>query len=760
MRRRDVAYLVQVLLVAQVFVVAAPAAAAPNRITELEQSFDSALDPAEMSGWMRELTSQPNHVGSPHDAENARTVMNLFRSWGWDAHIEEFQVLYPTPLSEELELLSPASFKATLTETTAQTTGELPAYVTYQGDGDVTAPLVYVNYGTTEDYELLRRLGVPVQGKVVIARYGAGWRGLKAKLAAEHGAVGCIIYSDPQDDGYAIDDAWPKGPARPANAFQRGSVSDVTQFPGDPLTPGIGATGKAERLKISDSPVVLKIPVLPISYADAQHFIAALDGPVAPSGWEGALPITYHVGSGKARVHLAVKSRWGSATIYDVVAVMRGEKYPDEWILRGNHHDAWVYGASDPMSGQVSLLAEAKAIGTLAKQGWQPKRTIVYFSWDAEEPGLLGSTEWAETHAAELKQKALAYINSDTNGRGFLNAGGSPSLQHLLNVVASGITDPETGVSIIDRKRAELQLAGNGPDAGDDDRHFAELASNPARDIPLNPLGSGSDYSVFLDHLGTAVLHLGFGGERDVGGVYHSAYDRWAYYNRFADPGFRYAPVLAKLAGHVVLRLAQSSLPLKRYGDFAEAISEYADQVKALADERRRAAKTQARMLAQNVYRLGADPSRIKEDPVILKPVPKFDFAPLDKSIARLKKSARDYDSALATSGAMLPEPAVRELFKLARETDQALAPETGLPGRPWYKNLIYAPGHLTGYSAKTLPGIREAIEDQRWSEVGQYIELTAAALEQYSDKLNTGARLMTGDLPAANVRVSHAASP
>jgi N-acetylated-alpha-linked acidic dipeptidase len=605
-----------------------------------------------------------------------------------------------------------------------------------------------VNYGTKEDYDLLRRLGVSVKGKIVIARYGAGWRGLKAKLAAEHGALGCVIYSDPQDDGYAVDDAYPKGPARPANALQRGSVSDVTLYPGDPLTPGIGSTENSPRLDIHESPAIVKIPVLPISYADAEHFLAALDGPVAPIGWEGALPITYHLGGGTARVHLAVKSQWGTATIYDVVAVMRGEQYPDQWILRGNHHDAWVFGASDPMSGQVSLLAEAKAIGMLAKQGWRPSRTIMYLSWDAEEPGLLGSTEWAEAHAAELKQKAIAYINSDTNGRGFLNAGGSPTLQHLLNAVASGISDPETGVSILDRKRAQLQLLGNGPDAGDDDRDLAALVSNPARDIPVNPLGSGSDYTVFLDHLGTSVLHLGFGGERDVGGVYHSAYDTWDYYNRFADPGFRYAPVLAKLAGHLVLRLADSRLPQKRYGEFAAAVSGYVEKVKTLADERRRAAKSQARMLAQNVYRLAADPSRIKADPVILKPVPQFDFAPLNKAVDRLKTSAKEYDAALSANGAILPDDTVRQLFDLARETDQTLAPDSGLPGRPWYKNLIYAPGHLTGYSAKTLPGIREAIEDERWQEVDHYISVTAAALSSYSDRLDTGIHVINAGTP------------
>ncbi len=401
------------------------------------------------------------------------------------------------------------------------------------------------------------------------------------------------------------------------------------------------------------------------------------------------------------------------------------------------------------MSGQVSLLAEAKAIGALVQQGWRPKRTIIYLSWDAEEPGLVGSTEWVETHAAELKQKAVAYINSDTNGRGFLNAGGSPSLQHLVNGAAAGIADPETGVSVLERKRAQLELAGSGPDAGEYEHQLADTAANPERDIPVYALGSGSDYTAFLDHLGTAVLHIGFGGEGDVGGVYHSAYDTWRYYNRFADPGFRYAPTLAKLAGHMVLRLADARLPLERYRGFADAVSTWVDEVKSLATGRRDAARAQARLMAHHIYRLAADPTRMKDSPAVLKPVPRFDFARLDSAVGRLKKSASDFDAALAARGRSVPDSMAAELFDISREADQAVAPEIGLPGRPWYRNLMYAPGHLTGYSAKTLPGIREAIEDGRWNDVDRYIGLTAAALDSCADRLDAGTRLITSATPA-----------
>jgi N-acetylated-alpha-linked acidic dipeptidase len=452
--------------------------AAQRSPAEVEREFDASLNAAEMAGWMKTMAAEPNHVGSPHNKANAEMVLAQFRDWGWDAHIETFEVLYPTPISETLELVGAEPFNATLTEapipgdeTSTRTKEELPAYVAYQGDGDVTAPLFYVNYGMPDDYLQLERLGVSVRGKIVIARYGQGWRGLKPKLAQEHGAVGCLIFSDPRDDGYAAEDAYPKGPARPANGVQRGSVADMTRYPGDPLTPGIGATALAERLPITEAPTILRIPVLPISYGDAQHFLAALGGRVVPPNWRGSLPITYHVGGGEvALVHMAVKSDWPLRTIYNVVAVMKGSTYPDQWIMRGNHHDGWVFGAGDPMSGHIAMMGEAKAIGALAKTGWRPKRTLVYLSWDAEEPMLLGSTEWAETHAAELKERALIYVNSDGSGRGFLRVEGSHSLQHLVNRVAADVPDPETGVSVSARLRARMQVVGTAPGANEEAR--------------------------------------------------------------------------------------------------------------------------------------------------------------------------------------------------------------------------------------------------------------------------------------------------
>jgi len=720
---------------------------------EVERQFDASLNAAEMGSWMKTMAAEPNHVGSPHDKANAEMVLAQFKDWGWDAHIETFEVLYPTPISQTLELLGAPPFKATLTEppvagdeSSARAKDGLPAYVAYQGDGDVTAPLVYVNYGMRDDYLQLERMGVSVKGKIVIARYGQGWRGLKPKLAQEHGAVGCIIFSDPRDDGYATEDVYPKGPARPANGVQRGSVADMTQYPGDPLTPGVGATADAKRLAISDSPVILKIPVLPISYADAQHFMAGLGGRVVPPNWRGSLPITYHVGGDDgALVHMAVKSDWPLKTIYNVIAVMKGSTYPDQWIMRGNHHDGWVFGAADPMSGHIAMMGEAKAIGALAKTGWRPKRTLVYMSWDAEEPMLLGSTEWAETHAAELKEKALIYVNTDGSGHGFLFAAGSHSLQHLVNRVAADVTDPETGVSVATRVRARIQVAGAAPGANEAARDNAKIVADPMHDGPIGALGSGSDYSTFLQHLGIAALNLGFGGEGQVGGVYHSAYDTYEYYSRFGDPGFAYAPALAKIVGRIVLRMADADVPLARYNDFAETVSRYLDQVKKLADTKREAAETQAKMLAANAYHLSDDPTKTSGPPTALKRVPHFNMAPLENAIDHLKRSAKAYDTTLAAKGAGQSTATKAKLIELARQTEQTLTVDVGLPGRDWYKHLIYAPGRYTGYDPKTLPGVREAIEEERWADVDHYAILTGAALDAYADKLDEGVRLMGG---------------
>jgi N-acetylated-alpha-linked acidic dipeptidase len=517
----------------------------------LEQRFKALPDPQRMRANMERISARPHHVGSPYDKENAEWILAQYKQWGWDAHIEEFQVLFPTPKLRLLEMVAPTQFTAKLEEpavavdpTSKQKDEQLPTYNAYSPDGDVTAPLVYVNYGLVADYEELARHGVSVKGAIVIARYGESWRGIKPKIAAEHGAIGCIIYSDPADDGYSEQAVFPKGPMRPPEGVQRGSVMDAPLYPGDPLTPGVGATKEAKRLKLEDAQSIAKVPVLPISYADAQPLLAALEGPVAPANWRGALPITYRLGPGPAKVHLKLAFNWDLKPVYDVIATMRGAEEPDLWVLRGNHHDAWVNGADDPVSGQVVLLEEARALGELAKQGWKPKRTIIYASWDGEEPMLLGSTEWVEEHADELRQHAAVYINSDANERGYLDVEGSHSLQSFMNAIAKDVEDPESKVSVFKRQQAYFLLHGTPA------QHAEARAGG---NLSIGALGSGSDFSSFIDHVGVATINLGFGGE-DPSGNYHSIYDDFYWYSHFSDYDFVYGRALAQAAGLAVLR--------------------------------------------------------------------------------------------------------------------------------------------------------------------------------------------------------------
>src|SRR5262245_16624858 len=490
-----------------------------------EEKFRAIPQAERIKEYMRTLSAEPHHVGSAADKRNAEWISDQMKAWGLDVTIEEFDVLFPTPKERVLELTGPEKYQAKLKEPAiaedpdSGDENQLPTYNAYSGDGDVTAQLVYVNYGVPADYEQLAKMGVDVKGKIVIARYGASWRGIKPKVAYEHGAVGCVIYSDPKEDGYFQGDVYPKGPYRNENGAQRGSVMDMPIHPGDPLTPGWGATKNARRLARDEAKTLMKIPVLPISYGDALPLLKSLGGQVVPESWRGALPITYHAGPGPATVHLKVVSDWNIRTIYNVIARIAGSDYPDEWIIRGNHHDAWVNGADDPVSGMAVVMEEARSFGELLKQGWRPRRTIIFCAWDGEEPGLLGSTEWAEQHAEELKRKAVVYINTDSTGKGWFNASGSHALERFVNDVARSINDPKGKGSILDASRSRRNEQGR--DDGE------------RRDMRIGALGSGSDYTAFLDHLGVASLNLGFGGDGG-GGVYHSIYDTFTWYTRFS----------------------------------------------------------------------------------------------------------------------------------------------------------------------------------------------------------------------------------
>lgn len=718
-----------------------------NAVTQLalEKTFDAQLNPDDQRAWLEQMSAEPNHVGSAHNKANAEFMLRKFREWGWDAKIEEFEVLYPTPRKLALEMVAPVQYTARLHEpplpgdrTSGTTEAALPPYHAYGADGDVTAPLIYVNHGMPDDYKELARHGISVKGLIVIARYGGGWRGLKPKLAYENGAVGCIVYSDPEDDGYGVGDTYPKGGFRPSDGVQRGSVQDLTLYAGDPLTPGVGATKDARRLSVSEAKTVLKIPVLPISYADAQPLLAALDGPVAPSGWRGGLPITYHIGPGPANVRLTVSSDWSLKTIYDVIAVLKGSERPDEWVIRGNHHDGWVFGAWDPLSANVALMAEVKAIGALAKQGWKPKRTLVYASWDAEEPGLIGSTEWAEAHADELQQKAVLYVNSDSNGRGFLRVGGSQSMQSMVNQVAATVRDPQTGVSSLDRLRARVLVDGQARGASEEDKRTSrKVIAGEAP--PMYALGSGSDYTPFLQHLGIASLDIRYGGEDDDSGIYHSIYDSFDHYLRFGDPNFAYGVSLAQSIGRVVLRTANADVLPMRVTDFASAIAQYVEELHKLTTDMRDRTELEHRLLDERAYTLAADPTETNLPPARELSVPFLNFAPLDNAAARLKSCAQSFDESYTSAfgtGFRLDAETTRQLNDMLRGLEQTLLSPKGLPGREWYRHMIYAPGRHTGYGVKTLPGIREAIEQRHWQEAEAYIQIVATVLGDYCDRL------------------------
>ncbi|WP_426168059.1 transferrin receptor-like dimerization domain-containing protein [Sandarakinorhabdus sp. DWP1-3-1] len=713
-----------------------------------EKTFDASISSADQMAWLKQMASAPNHVGAPHNKANAEFILARFKAWGWDAKIEEFEVLYPTPISTTLELLggTPVTLggqePGILEDSTSNNlAGALPPYVAFQGDGDVTADVVYVNYGLPADYAALARRGISVKGKIVLARYGGGWRGLKPKLAQEQGAAGCLIYSDPANDGYATAATYPDGGARPPAGVQRGSVADMTTYPGDPTTPGYGSVKGARHLARKDAVTILKIPTLPISYADATKIFARMGGPIVPDGFRGALPITYRTGGdGKVRLRLAVKSDWSLKPLYNVIATMKGKDRPDEWVVRGNHHDGWVFGAADPLSGDVAMLSEAKALGELAKTGWRPSRTIVYASWDGEEPMLLGSTEWAETHMAELQKKAVIYINTDGNGRGFLGAEGSHQYQHLVNQVAGDVTDPQTGASVLDRGRAKVRAdAFDGGRTDENDLKAAEAGG----DLPLGPLGSGSDYSSFLQHLGVPSLNLGFGGEGESNGSYHSIYDSYDHFVRFDDPGLVYGAVLSKVVGRVVLRIADADTPPVRFGDLATTVRSYLGEVKTLVDTRRKQDDKRAALLGGNAFTLASDPKAPVAAPLPEAPTPVIELAALENAVGKLEASAKAYDAAYAAKGAALDTAKRARLNAALMGIDQALLIPEGLPGRDWYRHSLYAPGRFTGYGAKTLPGVREAVEERRFADANLYASRTAAAIERLAARLDAAAKII-----------------
>lgn len=685
---------------------------------EWEQKFRAIPDSQKQREAMRILTSEPHHVGSPKDKANAEFLLQKLRDYGWKADLEEFYVLFPTPKERVVELIEPEKYTAKMQEPVipqdpdSSDAGQLPTYNAYSADGDVTAQVVYVNYGTPKDYEELDKLGISVKGKIVLARYGASWRGIKPKVAYEHGAVGCLIYSDPRDDGFFKGDIYPEGPMRPWQGVQRGSVADMPIYPGDPLTPGWASVKGAKRLSREEAQTLMKIPVLPISYGDALPILKNLRGPLAPEDWRGALPTTYHTGPGPAVVHLKAGFNWDIKPIYDVVARLEGSAFPEEWIVRGNHHDAWVNGAQDPISGAVSELEEARALGLLLQQGWRPRRTLIYAFWDGEEPGLLGSTEWVEAHADELVKKAVVYINTDSNGRGWLGASGSHTLEKFVNEVGADVVDPKSGKSVRDASKDHLLAEAKT------DEQKKELQERA--DLRIGALGSGSDYTAFIDHLGVASLNLGFGGESE-GGIYHSIYDSFAWYTRFGDPNFEYGRALSQLAGSAVMRLAGASVLPFEFTDFSDTIAKYVAELDKLQKE--------------------------------MKPPQVIDLTPLQNAAKLVKAAADRFQTALEKRPASPPmlrgeglnEEPIKSLNQILYRTERKMTHNEGLSKRPWFKNQIYAPGFYTGYGVKTIPGVREALEQKQWNDVVPQMNNVVKSLQDTAGQIDAATKMLEG---------------
>lgn len=663
----------------------------------LEQQAQATPDAARLRRYMEFQAGEPHHAGSPRSKVVAEYILGQLKEWGLDAHIEEFEALMPYPTVRQVEVVAPRRFVAKLKEpavpvdSTSGQANQLPTYNAYAAAGDVTGDVVYANFGVPDDYEWLAKQGISVKGKIVIARYGKSWRGIKAKVAAEHGAIACLIYSDPHEDGYFVEDVYSKGPMRPREGVQRGSVMDMPLYPGDPLSPGWASEKGSKRLSIAESKSIMKIPVLPLSYGDAQPILEQLTGPVVPREWRGSLPITYHAGPGAARVHMKTDYDWATRPLYDVIATIPGAESPDEWIIAGNHHDAWVNGADDPTSGAAALLETARTLATLQNQRWKPKRTIKIAFWDGEEFGLLGSTEWAEKHQDELKQKAVAYLNSDNTAHGWIHVSGSHTLEEFATEVASAIPQPGMKSNLVD------YWLHHPPNENAEE---LENAAKDSKTFTIGALGAGSDYVAFIDYLGVASMNEGFGGETKSG-IYHSIYDSIYWYTHFSDgaAGFVDSRALSQYTATALMRLADSSILPFEFVHFVNTVNTYVDEIEKEAE----------------------------------KSGHKLDLGALETQLQTLKDNGQRYEVLLqaATAKESLDGAKQTALNEVLIRSERTLTRPEGLPNRSWYKHQIYAPGFYTGYGVKTLPGIREAVDAKNWPLAEQETHIVEQCLAQ-----------------------------
>ena len=674
----------------------------------VEQQAQAIPDAARLRKYVDFLAAEPHHAGSPRSKAVAEYILGTLKEWGLDAQIEQFEALLPYPTVRQVEVVGPKPYVAKLREPVvpedpdSADSGGLPPYNAYAASGDVTAEVVYINFGVPEDYEWLEKQGIDVKGKIVIARYGKSWRGIKPKVAAEHGAIACLIYSDPHEDGYFESDIYPKGPMRPPEGVQRGSVMDMPLYPGDPLSPGWASETGSKRLTRAEAKSLMKIPVLPLSYADAQPILEQLTGPVVPRDWRGGLPITYHAGGGPVRVHIKTDYDWSTRPLYNVIATIPGSQSPDEWVIAGNHHDAWVNGADDPSSGAAALLETARTLATLSKQGWKPKRTVKLALWDGEEFGLLGSTEWAEKHQDELRQKAVAYLNSDDTAKGWLHVSGSHTLEDFVANVAGSVSQPGTQTNLAD-------AALNRPTGDDSDE---PPPSKKPTSFTISALGAGSDYVAFLDYLGIASTNAGFGG-LTKSGIYHSKYDSIYWYTHFSDGNYADGKALSQFTTTALLRLGDSSILPFEFGHFATTVRGYLDEIQKQAQ------------------RSGH----------------KLDFSALEEQLDDLKTTGDKYDALL--EAVLLKDtldPArVGSVNHSLMRSERVLTNSAGLPNRSWYKHQIYAPGFYTGYGVKTVPAVREAVDSKDWVSAQKETDVVQHCLEQMNQVVHEAINGLSG---------------
>ncbi|MFZ2083648.1 MAG: M28 family metallopeptidase [Candidatus Sulfotelmatobacter sp.] len=672
-----------------------------------EARFLAVPDPKLAEEHLRTLTQAPHMAGTPEDKATADYVAQKFRAAGLDTEIVEFKVWMNYPLEISVDVTAPAGVEMhgpTREHVAGDPYDDDPRVVMpFNGmspSGDAEADVVYANYGTPEDFEKLEKLKIDVRGKIVLVRYGQNFRGVKEFVAQEHGAAGVIIYSDPFDDGWRRGDKYPDGPWRPDTGVQRGSVGYMFEFPGDPTTPGFASVPslpESKRISPEQSAQMPKIPVTPLSYHDAWPILQHLGGPDSPREWQGALPFTYHVGPGPVRVRMHLKQDYQFRTLWDVIGRVRGSELPDEWVVAGNHRDAWVYGAVDPNSGTTAMLEAVHGVGELLKSGWKPKRTMIFASWDGEEEGLIGSTEWAEQHESELAN-APAYFNMDVGVSGpKFGASAVPSLKQFLRDVTKAVPSPKGGTVYEAWQKVDqpgVPSTQSPAEAIGDGRRVP--AASAKGEVPVGDLGSGSDYSAFQQHLGVPSSDISSSGPY---GVYHSVFDNFAWFKKFGDPDFVYEQQMARIFGLEAVRMADADVLPYDYEEYGKEVATYLDAAGKRAENK----------FGDHVLDLGAATAAAKH----------FQDAGT-KILSKQKNPPRD----------------AARLNQALRGAERALLVPEGLPHRPWFRHAIYAPGEYTGYAAVVIPGVNEALDKGDVERARQQLAVLAAALERAAKAL------------------------